>query len=269
MKSNWAKGIGTVVGAIILSTLGIFASDSLQGIDSRINNLAGVQNAGVCNEGSVALKMDSGIICVDVYEASPSVNCPHAQLKNIIESEQNANAPDCYAASVKGAIPWNYISLPQAQRMCAGAGKRLPRSTEWYRSVIGTNSETCIIRSSTIEKTGTEACISGIGVHDAIGNVWEWVDENVNGNTFDGRQLPQEGYVTGVDANGIAITSGTSADQLYGTDYFWSKEEGIFGMIRGGYYGSNQDAGLYTVNASVSTAFATQGVGFRCVKDVL
>ena len=79
--------------------------------------------------------------------------------------------------------------------------------------------------------------------------------------------LPEEGYVTSVDAQGLAITSATTPDDMYGRDYVWSKTEGVFGMIRGGFYGSNQDAGLYTVNASVQTNFATQGVGFRCVKD--
>ena len=39
-------------------------------------------------------------------------------------------------------------------------------------------------------------------------------------------------------------------------------------MIRGGFYGSEDDAGLYTANTSVETSFASQGVGFRCVEDI-
>lgn len=268
-KSRLVKGILTVVGAILLSTLGIFAADSTQGINS-IKNLAGVGgSAGVCNEGAVPVKVEKGVLCVDMYEASPSEKCPNKQLTNVVQSEQNANTADCYAASVKGVTPWNYVSLPQAQRMCAGAGKRLPTSKEWYHIALGTPVDGCTINTGGVAQTGNGACVSGIGVYDTVGNVWEWVDENIVGNTYDGRPLPKEGYVTSVDAGGVAVTSGENGDDMYGKDYFWSKEEGVFGMIRGGFYGSNQDAGLYTVNASVPTSFATQGVGFRCVKDVL
>jgi hypothetical protein len=40
-------------------------------------------------------------------------------------------------------------------------------------------------------------------------------------------------------------------------------------MIRGGFYSSGEDAGLYTINASIPTSFATQGIGFRCVQDLI
>ena len=268
MRSKWVKGTLTVFGAVILSTLSIFAADSLQGIDSGLSNFAGVNNSQGCAEGTVSLKTDSGTICVDMYEASPSKLCPHKELSNAIQSEQNANTKDCYADSVKDTAPWTYVSLSQAQRLCASAGKRLPTSEEWYRLALGTNPDTCTIHENGVARTGNASCVSSVGAYDTIGNVWEWVDENVVGNSIDGRLLPTEGYVTSVDANGVAITSADAADELYGSDYFWSKTEGVFGMIRGGFYGSNQDAGLYTVNASVLTSFATQGVGFRCLKDM-
>ena len=269
MKTKWVKGTATVIGAIAFSTLGIFAADSLQGIQGGIQNFAGAGKAGVCKEGMVPVKIDAGILCVDMYEASPSSACPNKELNNVVQSEDNANTKECYAASVKGVIPWNYISLSQAQRMCANTGKRLPTNEEWYHIALGTNTDACTTQSNALSKTGNESCMSTIGAYDVVGNIWEWVDENVVGNTFNGRQLPKEGYVTSVDASGIAITSSESADDMYGKDYFWSKEEGVFGMIRGGFYGSNQDAGLYTTNTSVPTSFATQGVGFRCVEDVL
>ena len=269
MKNQWVKGVFVVLGAVVFSTLGIYASDALQGIDGNLAQLSGSRGGGTCTEGSEPLKVDGSVICVDIYEASPSPKCPHGVLTNALQSEQNANAAECFAASVKDATPWNYISLPQAQRMCAGAGKRLPTSEEWYHIALGTNSDGCTIRGSSVAKTGNAGCVSSIGAYDVVGNVWEWVDEEVVGNTYNGRQLPPEGYVTSVDANGVAAESGATADELYGKDYFWSKTEGVFGMIRGGFYGSNDDAGLYTTNASVPTSFATQGVGFRCVEDVL
>lgn len=267
MASKWVKGILTVCGAVLLSTLGIFAADSLQGINGGIGQIAGVGKAGICNEGAVPLTVDGHVLCVDVYEASPSEKCPYHTLTNVMNSEENSKNKECYAASVSGATPWNYVTLPQAQRICAQTGKRLPTSVEWYHIVLGTTPESCTIQGSAVAQTGNTSCVSTAGAYDAVGNVWEWVEEEVVGNTYGGRQLPAEGYVTSVDAQGVAVTTGEAADDLYGKDYIWTKSEGVFGMIRGGFYGSNQDAGLYTINASVPTGFATQGVGFRCVKD--
>ncbi len=267
--NRWLKGLLTIVGAVFFSTLGIFASDGLQGIDSRISNIAGIKGAGICERGAILVQGQKGALCVDIYEASPSEECPFPQPLNVTESEQNANTKDCTARSEDGVKPWSYVALPQAQRICAASGKRLPTSEEWYRLALGTNPNTCVVADSSTAVTGTDACVSSSGAHDMVGNVWEWIDATVQGNTFDGRALPQTGYVTSVDASGIAITSGEGADDMYGKDYFWSKEDGVFGMIRGGFYGSKEDAGLYTVNASVLTSFASQGVGFRCVKDVM
>lgn len=269
MRNKFVKGLLTVVGAIGFSTLGIFASDVIRGVDGGIGNLANVGSSGTCPSGAVAMKSGESILCVDMYEASPGGECPHGNPRSIVESEGNANSPKCYAASVPGKTPWSFISLPQAQRMCAQAGKRLPSSAEWYRFALGTESAKCNTNTGNATPGGEKGCASGVGVQDAVGNVWEWVDATVQGKQFEGRDLPPEGYVASVDAAGVAITSTESPQMLYGSDYVWTKEEGVYGMIRGGFYGSGEDAGLYTVNAAVPTSFASQGVGFRCVQDVL
>lgn len=261
------KGGLVVVGAMLLSTLGIFASDALQGIDSGAG-LAGVGRAGVCVKGMVPLTVDGRVMCVDLYEASAGSKCPHTSPENTLQTEENAITKDCYPESTAGKKPWSFVSLSQAQRICAVSGKRLPTSREWYHIALGTNASECVVENGEPQPTGKAGCTSSVGAFDAVGNVWEWVDEQVIGNSYDGRTLPEEGYVTSVDAGGVALTSGKSADELYGKDYIWTKNDGVFGMIRGGYYGSGNDAGLYTVNASVPTNFATQGVGFRCVQDV-
>jgi hypothetical protein len=269
MRGRLIKGALTVFGAVLFSTLGIFASDTIRGIDG-MSNIAGVSGrSGVCKQGALPLNGPRGVVCVDVYEASPSSGCPFTATVNVLQSEQNVNTKDCFAVSVKGATPWSFVSLPQAQRACATSGKRLPTSEEWYRIALGTDPASCVVRANGVQKTASTECVSSLGAYDAVGNVWEWVDASVHGNTFNGRTLPTDGYVTSVDADGVAITSGQQADDLYGKDYFWSRTEGIFGMIRGGFYGSGDDAGVYTINASVQTSFATQGVGFRCVEDVL
>lgn len=267
MVHKWVKGIVVVVGSVLLTTVGIFAADRLNGVGSGIGQIAGVGKAGICLEGSVPFTIDGRVICADMYEVSPSSACPHKTLSSVVQSEENVQTSGCYATSVSGTNPWNYVTLSQAQQMCANAGKRLPSSDEWYHIALGTQVDSCKIHGNQAETTGGTSCMSGIGAYDVIGNVWEWVDEEVVGNTFNNRQLPNEGYVTSVDSQGIALTSGTQADDMYGKDYIWIKQEGVFGMIRGGFYGSDTDAGLYTVNASVLTSFATHGVGFRCVKD--
>ncbi len=269
MSNRWLKGGVTILGAVFLSTLGIFAADGLQGIDSRLSNIAGIKGSSICERGMTLMQGPLTSLCVDVYEASPSSECPYTQPINISQTEQNATTENCVAESKAGVQPWGYVALPQAQRICASSGKRLPTSEEWYRIILGTNPQSCVISESSPQVTGTESCIAASGVHDGVGNLWEWVDATVQGNTLNGQILPQTGYVTSVDSQGIAITSGENPDEIYGKDYFWSKEEGVFGMIRGGFYGSKEDAGLYTTNASVPTSFASQGVGFRCVKDIL
>jgi formylglycine-generating enzyme required for sulfatase activity len=217
----------------------------------------------------VLAKNADSVLCVDEYEASPLGACPFPRPKNALESEKNVGTKGCYAASHEGEDPWTYITLAQAQRVCAEAGKRLPTSDEWYTLALGTDETSCHTEGDAPQKTGETSCVSTSGTHDMIGNVWEWVNETVTGTEYRGRKLPHEGYVSGADASGVAITTDPeTGSELYGTDYFWSKSDGVFGMLRGGFYGSGSDAGLYTINASVPTNFATQGVGFRCVMSL-
>jgi formylglycine-generating enzyme required for sulfatase activity len=268
MNNRFLKGAMIGVGALVLSTVGIFASDMIQGIDTHMNNMAGVAG-GVCPQGMTRYNGSEGNLCVDTYEVSASTQCPHISPKNVLESEKNTNTKGCYGASVEKGDPWTYVTLQQAQRLCAEAGKRLPTSNEWYQVALGTDADACILLGSNPSKTGTDGCVSSVGAHDMIGNVWEWVNETVTGNTYNNRTLPNEGYVVEADASGIAIHTDPSApNELYGKDYVWTKSDGVFGMIRGGFYGSGDDGGLFTINASVPTNFATQGVGFRCVMSL-
>ena len=61
------------------------------------------------------------------------------------------------------------------------------------------------------------------------------------------------------------MVSDTPLD-LFEKDYFWSHSDGAFGIIRGGYYDSGSDAGLYAVHADTPPTSAAIGIGFRCVQ---
>lgn len=265
MTHRWIKTASVIAGAIFFSTLGIFASDVIRGIDGGLANRASVKGVDGCSVGMVRIETKAGSLCVDQYEASPASSCPHQTLMNTLQTEENVTTDTCVPMSVSDARPWSYVSLAQAQRLCSRANKRLPTPEEWYQFALGTVSSQCVVGAQGAQVTASGSCVSDKGVYDAVGNVWEWVDIQIMDASMNGRSLPGEGYVTSVDADGIALSSGETPDTLYDEDYIWSKTPGVFGMLRGGFYGSGTDAGLYTINASVPTNFATQGVGFRCV----
>jgi hypothetical protein len=96
----------------------------------------------------------------------------------------------------------------------------------------------------------------------------EWVEETVTDGSYEARLLPDEGYVRDVDADGIPITTSSErADDAFFKDYFWIQKGGVQGIIRGGYWKSRTDGGLYSVNVAVPPSFTGEGVGFRCAKN--
>ncbi len=271
---RWVKGIGIGLIAVVLSTLGISASDTLRGVSGSLVGLALKGNEIVgCATGSAHVVAGGRDICVDLYEASPDALCPNQDPKNLQETERNLAVGSCAPISKSGTLPWRFVNLSQAQRACAAAGKRLLSNEEWYRAALGTPADEKVCgpqggRSDSAQTAGeSPECVSTTGAYDMIGNVWEWVDGQVESGSYRDRVLPNAGYVTGVDQDGVALSTGEGADELYGKDYMWQDPSGIRGMLRGGFYGNGEDAGLYALNASVDLGFGSAGIGFRCVSE--
>lgn len=266
---KWGRITLVIFGAVIITALGIDAADTITGSrGTLLSQVIGTQD-GECPQGMVVVETLSSLSCVDIYEASPNKACPEQNPENVLSSLRNIENVSCVPDSKVAGTPWRYVTRDQAMQACARAGKRLPTSAEWYGISLGMTRvhETCNINSRQIAETGAyPECVSPRGVFDMVGNAWEWVSDDVIDGKYHEQVLPQKGYVTQVDSSGMATLTGGDADELFGTDYFWAQQSGAFGVIRGGYYDSGTDAGIYAVHADTLPTTAGAGIGFRCVR---
>jgi formylglycine-generating enzyme required for sulfatase activity len=283
MFQNLTKTAAVVVSSTILATLavnavdmrGYFVSTMLGGLFFSVQD----KKTDVCPENMKLVEEALNPFCVDMYENSTNENCIYENPENEDETIINLSSPKCFSVSEPSRKPWTNITVEEAKKACESAGKRLPTASEWYKSAIGTpdtnfgwNEETCNVahnREDGVAKTGGGMrCISDVGAYDMVGNVWEWVSETVNNGEFNGEILPETGFVSEVDFNGIAHkTSPVATDEKFNNDRFWMDNSIVAGMMRGGYYGSQTQAGLYSIYAASSPTFSGDAVGFRCVSD--
>lgn len=254
------------IGAILLAVLSIYASDMIPG-----QQYASLSQSGAtgCPAGMVLHQLAGGRLCVDQYEASPLSRCPESIPENELETESNLATPDCAPQSVSDVLPWRYVSLHQAKQLCARVDKRLPTPKEWYAYTLPlADSSACVTDESAAQPTGSTECTTRVGVADSIGNIWEWVDAEVVDGQYRGRTLPASGYVAAVDADGMLLQTTSTPQTEYGRDYAQTARGGVYGVVRGGFYGSTNDAGLYAQNLAVPLSLKTAGIGFRCVRSI-
>jgi len=233
--------------------------------------LAGLINSqtGVCPAGMVEVGAGVTFTCVDQYEVSASDACTHLDPQSAQDSEVNLAIDNCQAVSQSKASPWRNVTRTQAALACAEVSKRLPTAEEWHRFVLGTpdSASECNVSKGTFSKTGAqENCISSSGIYDGVGNVWEWVSDDIFDGQYNGRKLPASGYVSQVDSGGVATVVDVNPQESHKEDYFWSEAEGVYAMMRGGFYGSKDDAGVFTAHAATLPDFSGAAIGFRCVK---
>jgi formylglycine-generating enzyme required for sulfatase activity len=250
------KGLVVIVGTIGVSAYALHAGDKLW------------WKEGVCPHDMVEVTNVLGLTCVDQFEAGAGPACPIRDPQNTGETQTNMAMPSCKAVGDQDGMPWRYINRDDAMKVCANAGKRLPSSDEWYQLALSVRPETCNLALLDIAKAGDFAdCANHDGVMHLVGNVWEWVKDDVRDGVMNGQNLPASGYITQVDSHGVAVTTDEkNASDSLGKDYFWSKTPGIFAVLRGGFYGAHEDGGIYSMQANTSPQFTGAGVGFRCVK---
>ncbi len=263
------KTIAVIFGAVIITALGIDAADTITGSKGMLLSQVIRTEEGVCPSGMNQVFNIVTLTCVDTYEVSPGEKCPISTPANIIDSHNNIESTICVPESKADALPWRFITRDQAMQACARVGKRLPTNEEWYQLTLGTVGveDACNVRSGSVAKTGEyDSCVSPHGAFDQVGNVWEWVSDDVINGMYRERILPKDGYVAQTDGSGMATVSSEQPQTLFGNDYFWSEESGAYGIIRGGYYDSDSDAGIYSVHADTLPTAAGVGIGFRCVR---
>lgn len=277
------RWIVVTVCTVVLTTLGLNAFDNRE---NPQNSMLGAAFSAVsggapskCPEGMAFVGTSNGGFCIDAYEASPGSSCPTDAPASKSQSSDNLAISSCEPVSEVKKTPWRNISRDQAELACARAGKRLPTAPEWYRAALGTpdgsaqTDKGCNIGlrgSGALAKTGERTeCVSPSGAYDMVGNAWEWTQETVTGGNFNGTVLPPEGYITGIDSNGTPIaTDHDVPDESFFSDYFWLDPTDTRGILRGGYWNSQTDAGQYAINITVPPSFSGEAAGFRCVQDI-
>lgn len=266
---SWYKPLLIGTCAVTISTLGIQAADHANDISGRMAGMVFSKNAGPCADGEILYRRGNLALCVDSYEASPGPACSADVVTGTRDTSSNINS-DCKPQSTSGVLPWRFVTYAQAGQLCARAGKRLPTNDEWHALALGQSSTfMCIINKDDVTTTGTSACVTPAGVHDMIGNLWEWTADTVTEGAYNERSLPASGYVDLVDSGGVVLRTSQSPNQDFGEDYASVNNDGVRGIVRGGFYQSGKDAGIFAQNISIALDFSGAGIGFRCVRDIV
>ncbi|MEI7498326.1 MAG: SUMF1/EgtB/PvdO family nonheme iron enzyme [Candidatus Falkowbacteria bacterium] len=267
LSSAWI----VILVAVMVTTVGIKAADLTFNQKTEKNNPDG------CPLDMVRVLSAGGGFCIDRFEAAADSRCPFISPNSQADSRLNLETAACRPVSIKGVVPWRYLSQNQAEEACAKAGKRLPTAKEWRLAALGTPdiatnwaSEDCQVAKNWSSQPGNAGagknCVSSAGAYDMIGNVWEWVQGTVRDGKIDNIVLPGQGFVASVNDNGLPGQTSGVADENYHQDYFYIKSSGERAIARGGYWDNKQAAGVDAAYLVLPPSFADSGIGFRCVK---
>ncbi len=265
---NGLRFVLVTVGVVILTSFSIDATDTLKGSQTALSIFSQKITESQCSKGTTRVVGSDYDFCIDTYEASPSKECIYDGPSSVADTSHNIADVGCLPVSEEGKKPWTFVTQSQAEQLCAKAGKSLPTAQEWYLSAVGTvdNINVCNLKNSLAMTGLNKQCVSGVGAYDMIGNVWEIVKGDIVSGQFEQNNLPPEGYVDLVDSFGMAVNTTSTPNIIYNNDYFWSDSTGQYALMRGGYYGSKDDGGLYSTHAKTDKNFSSAAIGFRCVE---
>ncbi len=264
---NGLRFILVTIGIVALTSLSIDATDTLNGSQTALTILTKKITEPECREGMVMVRNSDYDFCIDIFEVSPSEECIYKEPASAIDTSHNIADEGCVPVSESEKAPWTFVAYPQAEQLCAKIGKSLPTAQEWFVAALGTpdSPSSCNLRGP-LSKTGfSSSCKSGIGAVDMVGNVWELVKGDIVDGEYLDRDIPEEGYVDLVDESGIALNTTDVPNAIYNKDYFWSDKNGQYALMRGGYHGSRDDGGIYSVYTKTDKNFSSSAIGFRCV----
>ena len=198
-----------------------------------------VRGAPGCPSGMVRLEE----FCVDRYEAhlvdveSGSVHSPYRRL-SIGRRYRAVSAP--------GVVPQGYIHRGDAASACRQAGKRLCRAREWAAACRGTPPEACNLgkphvmtrvfgrhvtltyddhynsprlnrEPGFLARTGEYSkCVSEHGAYDMVGNLHEWVADDLTAHLEEEIPIPYDHSLLGARGNGVFMGGFYSAHDEHG-----------------------------------------------------
>ena len=218
-----------------------------------------------CPSDSVAV----GPVCVDRYEASVwQVPEGNKKLINKIRRGEVSLAQLLAGGATQVS--------PMTEETCASVSypSTFPYDGNWTEDDGAT---TCAVASSFAALTGSRThCRSVWGVHDMVGNAWEWVAEWGEMATGCGFWLPEMGN------DFSCIGSETPMEPAMSTRVprtgwlhrasFRLVEDPVpgpntpSGIIRGGNFAIQERSGVYAYFQSISPTTRSRSTGFRCAR---
>ncbi len=120
-------------------------------------------------------------------------------------------------------------------------------------------------------------------VWDFAGNIWEWNNDSLNcSNGYPCEQMPKPANSSNQELDKLVYAgsyfrtlfllrpndiynSSYNVGRIYTDNDFPIPSSYIHGLVRGGIFYDDKDAGLFTAYLGISPEFAKETVGFRCV----
>jgi hypothetical protein len=240
-------------------------------------------NGGECPRDSV----EAGSWCVDKHEASTWETTNKAVIRRIregrirsvdqlsgkairrgdsIDDYDDADCPDTangctqvFAVSIPDVIPSANITWFQAAAPCRNSGKELLPNGVWQSAAFGTPDPgegdgvtACNTATPGPVPPGTTGdCVSDVGAHDMVGNLWEWVENWIQNN----QDIDNQSF-TPPDFGGDTVAE---VDEAFDRSFGFPAA-----LLRGGDFSQAGSSGVFALLATDGPASASRFFGFRC-----